>query len=253
MLYVKKISSLDVKNPVLIYGVGGGMGNVAEIVAKQIIEKVDTRKIYEIRSDAVIDRVFSNSDGVLDMIKYEIYTFKSENQDFLLFYGSDQPLDIIGRYELVTRLIRFAKKVGVKEVLSIGGFGVDLEPENPKVYLAGTNKEYIEHILQKLSDKFDVDIYKNGDIAGMSGLLVSFAGFADIPGIIFLAETYPTNQVMGYFAAKKILDIFSDLYGLEIDTTNLAEEGRKLRETIKAGIKSVSESKEKDKSIYYFG
>ncbi|MEM1782660.1 MAG: hypothetical protein QW483_02145, partial [Nanopusillaceae archaeon] len=54
-----------IKKPILIYSLGGGMGNVAKIVGKTIIKRYKAKKIAVIVSKAFPDVSFSNKEGIV--------------------------------------------------------------------------------------------------------------------------------------------------------------------------------------------
>jgi len=257
MLEVITHREIEINEPILIYGVGGGMGNVAKLVGRKIIKTFKAKLYCTYLIDAFPDVVYSDKNGILRVLKLDLYYFNFNNKDFLVFYGNVQPnvqpFDIPVRFELAKVLLSFLKKNNAKLIISIGGYGVEIEPENPKLYFAANNKKILEKLKKILKEDFN--LYTNNNIVGLSGLLVSLARFYKIPAYITLAETYPTANINGYLGAKKVLEVLNKLYDFNIELKDYEEKGKKVREDILKHIKSEKRRKvpEKRKDIYYFG
>jgi len=256
MVYIH-LSKEHIEEPIFIYGVGGGMGNVAKLVGRELIKTYNAKKIGFIISKGYSDVVIANKNGILKMLGLFLYHFNFNNQDFIILYGDLQPnvspIDIPERYEISNQILKLAKKFNTQLIISLGGYGVEIEPESPKVYIAANNKKILEELKEKLGEDFNLYSYSN--IVGLSGLLVAMAKYYSIPAYIMLVETYPTAALYGYFGAKKLLEILSKLYGFQFDLDKYEKKGKKFVDMIKNKLypKEVKQEKEKDKKAYYFG
>lgn len=257
MLEIITHREIEISRPILIYGVGGGMGNVAKLVGRKVIKTFKAKLYRTYLIDAFPDVVHSDKNGILRVLKLDLYHFNFKNKDFLVFYGdvqpNIQPFDVPARFTISKTLLSFLKENNAKLIVSVGGYGVDIEPESPKLYFAANNRKILEKLKKILKDDFNS--YTNSNIVGLSGLLVSLARFYKIPAYITLAETYPTVNINGYLGAKRILETLNRLYDFNIELKDYEEKGKKVRDNILKHIKSAKGKKlsEKRRDIYYFG
>ncbi|MEM4757729.1 MAG: PAC2 family protein [Nanopusillaceae archaeon] len=251
-----------IKKPILIYSLGGGMGNVAKIVGKTIIKRYKAKKVAVIVSKAFPDVSFSNKEGIVfKQYLINLYYFKNKNKNFLVLYGDLQPgiLEDVGisledRYNLTFSILRMIKKLKADHIVSIGGLGLEIEPENPKVFIASNLYFDKNKITKKIKEK--IENFVKNNVVGMSGLFVSLSNYYKIPAYILLVETYYSNQIYGYLGAAKILDLLSKIYNFEVNLDSLIEKGRKIRLEIQKMIseRKVNLENLKDKKMpYYFG
>ncbi|HIP90119.1 MAG TPA: hypothetical protein EYH22_01030 [Candidatus Nanopusillus sp.] len=257
MLEVITHKEIEIYKPILIYGVGGGMGNVAKLVGRKIIKTFKAKLYSTYLIDAFPDIVYSDKKGVLRVLKLDLYYFNFKNRDFLVLYGdvqpNAQPLDVPARFTFSRAFLKFLKENNSKLIISVGGYGIEIEPEDPKLYFAANNKKVLRRLKKILKEDFN--LYTENNIVGLSGLLVSLARFYKIPAFITLAETYPTININGYLGAKKIIESLNKLFGFNIELKDYEEKGKKVRESILKHIKYAKGRKppEKRKDIYYFG
>lgn len=265
----EKIKSL--RDPVLIYGIGGGFGNVAHIVGKTIIKSYPSEKIAKfILYGGYLDSFYVTKKGkILDMFSYYVYNVKLENRDYIVLYGITQPIipenpfstfSISARYKLALEFVKFAKKINVKEMVLVGGFSSqgEIEPEDPKLYIL-YNKYYNNERLKNLDIKWEM--LSNIQMMGVPALMIYLSDIFKIPAISIWAQTYFTPQIKGFLASSKVIDLFNKLYGLNIDNSKLKEKGLKLREKIKNRIEKLRNlqnsafinKKDNDNLSFYFG
>jgi len=258
-MYINEKEIEKVREPYFIYALGGGMGNLAKIVGKSIIEKYKPKRVGYIVSYAFPDISYSNKKGMLKKLYLiKLYHFVFNENSFLILYGDLQPgiMEDVGvslkeRYDLTIKVLRMLKKLRTRLIVSIGGLGLELEPDSPKVFLS-YNKYFDMNILNEKN--IEIEVFKNNNIIGMSGLLVSLADFYKIPAFILLAETYNTNQLDGYIGASKIAEYMNKLFGFDLDTQKLYEKGKELRDKVSKYLKETLEKIQKERKLpEYFG
>jgi len=258
-LYVNKEEIKNIREPYFIYSLGGGMGNVARIVGKSIIERYKPKRVGYIVSYAFPDISYSNKKGLLKKLYLiSLYHFTLDDKNFLVLYGDLQPgiIEDIGaslreRYDLTIKVLRLLKKLKTKLIVSIGGLGLDIEPDSPQVFLS-YNKSFDKRILEEKGIEYN--IFNHNNVVGMAGLFVSLADLYRIPAFILLAETYNTNQIDGYIGASKIAEILNKLFGFDLDTQKLYEKGKELRDKVKEYLKETIEKIQKERRPpEYFG
>ncbi|MEM1634202.1 MAG: PAC2 family protein [Nanopusillaceae archaeon] len=261
-IFINKKLYKKIKKPIFIYALGGGMGNVAKLVGRNLIKRYNAKRVAVIISKAFPDVSFSNKEGILiKQYQISLYHFKNKNRHFLVLYGNLQPgvLEDVGisleeRYNLTFLILKMLKKLRADHIVSIGGLGLEIEPEDPKIFIA-TNKYFDKNkIIKKIKE--NIAEFLNNNVVGMSGLFVSLANYYKIPAYILLVETYYSNQIYGYLGAAKVIDLLSKMYKFDINLEELLEKGRKIRSEIQKLLseKKLSLDHLKDKKIpYYFG
>ncbi|BBL45621.1 hypothetical protein MJ1_0463 [Nanobdella aerobiophila] len=256
----------NMKNAVFLYSIGGGFGNVAKVVGKTMIRSFKSVLVGRILSDFFPDLVYINKKGIVsDNISYKLYNLKVNETDFLILYGDfqvsvleDPGLSLYLRYRFMNKLFKKLKRYDIKEYAILGGSynsNVELEAEDPN-YMFAFNKFYnINNIKEKIGD---INIFKSQSIVGMSGLTLYYSQLYKKPAYALLVQTYPTNQINGYYASSKALEILGKIYNFNIDLTGLREKGKKLKESIEKDISRLKElqenqKKSEERSRYYFG
>ena len=241
------------------------MGNIARIVAKKLIKTFNAKLIGKIITDFFPDFIFIGKDGIIkDNISYKLYKAKVGSYDFVILYGAfqisileDPGFSLYLRYRFTDKLFRKLKNYDIREYAIIGGLGLgnQLEPEDPN-YLIAFNKYYDPN---KLKEKLgEINIFKSQTVIGMSGLMLYYSQIYKKPAYLLLTETYYSNQINGYFASAKALEILGKIYDFQIDVSDLREKGKKIKEELQKDInrlKRIEEERKKEerKREYYFG
>ena len=140
---VKHISKPKITNPVLIEGLPG-IGNVGKIAIDFLIESVKAKKIIEISSHYFPHSVFINEDNLIDLPVISVYHKNINKIDFLFLVGDVQPIDEPSCYDFCDTVLDILKSFKGKEVVTLGGIGLQKIPKKPKVYITGTDKKYIK-------------------------------------------------------------------------------------------------------------
>ncbi|BFI73044.1 hypothetical protein YN1_0310 [Nanoarchaeota archaeon] len=255
----------NISNGIFLYGIGGGMGNISRIVAKKLIKSFNAKLIGRVVTDFFPDFVFIGKDGIIrDNISYKLYKTKIGQYDFIILYGNfqisileDPGFSLYLRYKFTNNLFKKIGKYNIKEYSIIGGLGLgnQLEPEEPN-YLIAFNKYYD---LNKLKEKLgEIKIFKSQTVIGMSGLMLYYSQIYKKPAYLLLVETYYSNQINGYFAAAKALEVLGKIYDFQVDNSDLKEKGKKIKEELQKDInrlKKIEEErkKEENRREYYFG
>src|SRR3989344_445062 len=140
---VEHIAKPILKNPVLIEGLPG-IGNVGKIAMDFLIENVKAKKITNIYSHYFPHSVFINEKNLIDLPVISLYHANINKQDFLFLAGDIQPIDEPSCYEFCDLIMDFVTEHKGKEVITLGGIGLQKIPKKPKVYITGTNKNYVK-------------------------------------------------------------------------------------------------------------
>ena len=247
--YTIKKPKLD--NPILIEGLPG-IGNVGKLAVEHLIDSVKAKKFAEVYSKDFPPQVFINTDGTIKLVNNEIYYHKAKkkNQRDLLFLTGDyQGLSSQGQYELVEKILDICEELGVKEMYTLGGYGLGHEIEKPKVLCATTNKTLVKDM-----KKYGAVFKKNepgGGIVGASGLLLGLGKLRKIKGACFMGET--PGYLVDPKSAKAVLKILMKITNVEVNLTVLEKKAKEI-ETIAEQLREMENmSKDKSEELKYIG
>lgn len=245
---VKKLKNISLRNPVMIEGLPG-MGNVGKIAVDFIIETLEAKKVFEINSYSFANCVFVNDAGLSELPKVEIYYKKLRNHDLFLVSGDVQPIDERGCYEFCDNLLDLFQNQGGKEVVSLGGMGLEEVPKKVHVYCVGSDKKIVNDWKSNGVKPAGGII---GPIIGVSGLLVGLASKRGLKGVTLLVETYGHPTYLGVKEARELLKVLNNKFKLRLDMNALDKEVKAIEKEIKEKLeKIVSLQEEKGKKKEY--
>lgn len=205
-------------NPILIEGLPG-VGNVGKLAAEHLIDELKAEKFAEIYSKHFPPQVFVGDDGVVRQVKNEAYYLKvnTVKNDLILIVGDYQGLTPEGQYELADAFLDLAEKFKVKQIFTLGGYGLGRLVDKPRVLGAATDKELVKE-MKKLGVVFPKGEPGSG-IIGASGLLLGLGVLRGMKGVCLMGET------SGYFvdpkSAQAVLEVLSKILGAKIDLSKL--------------------------------
>ena len=245
--------------PILIEGLPG-IGNVGKVTVDFIIEELKAKKIYDFFSYTFPHSVFVNEENLVELPRIELYfkKFNDKRNDLLLLAGDIQPIDEVSSYEFSEKMVDIAKNFGCKEIITLGGVGLQTVPKNPKVYCTANNKKIIERY------KKCVHLNENlhgivGPIIGVTGLLLGLAEKKKIDAIALLSETFGHPMYLGVKGAKGLLGVLNKKLNLKLNLGKLDKEIEQLESEIrKTGeLSNISKKtilkKIKERDVSYIG
>lgn len=220
---VKKLPKMH--NTVLIEGLPG-IGNVGKVVVDFMVDNLKARKIFDVFSYTFPHSVFVNEQHLVELPRIELYHAKVKQHDLLFLAGDIQPLDEVSCYEFCDKLIELMKKLGGKEVITIGGIGLNKIPKHPKIYCTATSKK----VMQKCNGwNLEKKIYGVvGPIVGVTGILTGLAGKHRMDGLCLLAETFGHPMYLGVSGAREILKMMDKHFKIGLDLKRLDTEIKEL-------------------------
>ena len=239
------------KNPILIEGLPG-IGNVGKLAVEHLIDSVNATKFAELHSKDFPPQVFINTDGTIELVNNEFYYWKPKKRgqrDLILLTGDYQGLSSQGQYELVEKILEIAQEFGVKEIFTLGGYGLGHEIKEPKVLCATTDKQLV-----KTMKKYGAVFKKNepgGGIVGASGLLLGLGKQLGLQGACFMGET--PGYLVDPKSAKAVLKILMQITNVDLNLSAL-EKKAKENEHIAHQLKEMENiSKDKAEELKYIG
>ncbi len=219
---IVEIKKTKLKNGMLVVGLPG-IGNVGRIAAGYLVNFFKTEKIAELYSDHFGNFIWIDPQTSLSqVIKNEFFKVKGARKlkrDMVILIGDMQSMDPQGHYEIAETILAYAKKIGIKEVVTLAGYSIGEKVNKPHV-LAVANSEKIRKKYEKLGIDFNAS-EKIGSIIGAAGLLIGLAKFYKMNGICLLGETHGSPILPDPKASEAVLKTFSKIINFEIDTSDL--------------------------------
>jgi uncharacterized protein len=224
------IEKPKLKNPVLVEGLPG-VGGVGRIALYYIVEKLKAKKFAEMTSSYFFPLVLVSQEHEISTLKLEFFYYRGKNRDMIFVYGDSQPVENQGYFEICERIIEICKEFGVKEVITVGGFGTGIEMETPRVLGALTDKK-----LQKKYEGYGVvfeEKSKIGSIYGISGLLLGLAKMEDMDGCALLGETIGYPILTDPKAAEEVVRILMNMLEVKVDLKEMDKSVKQLEKFLK--------------------
>jgi uncharacterized protein (TIGR00162 family) len=237
-------------NPVFIEGLPG-IGNVGKIAVDFIIDNLKAKKIYNIFSYNLPHSVFIKENSIVELPKIEIYHKKAKNADIILLSGDVQPVSEQGCYSFCSKILEVAANLKCKEIITLGGIGLEKPPEGiPKIYCAANKESIIKDFMKVGVNRKSYGVV--GPIVGVTGVMV---GMSKMPAIALLAETYAHPLYLGIRGARSILKVLEDKHKLGINIEDLDEEIKDVEAEAVKKTKKIQELSKKStgKTLNYIG
>lgn len=247
--YIAKKPKLT--NPLLIEGLPG-IGNVGKLAVEHIIESIKAKKFAELYSMDFPPQVFINSDGTIKLVNNEFYFWKAKKKnqrDLILLTGDYQGLSSRGQYELVESILDLIVEFNVKEMYTLGGYGLGHEIKDPKVLFATTDKHLVKNI-----KSFGAIFKKNepgGGIIGASGLLLGLGKLRGVQGTCFMGET--PGYLVDPKSAKAVLKILRKITNIDFNLAKLEEKAKEIEYIAHQLSEMENVSKDKPDELRYIG
>ncbi len=249
------LKKVKLRKPTMIVGLPG-IGNVGRIAVRYMIEQLKAKKFAELNSPHFVHVVIVDEKSVAHTIKNEFYFYKGKDRDFVFLTGDSQSMTPSGHYEINGMIINFAKSLGVKEIITVGGYNSGAISEVPNV--VGVVND--EKLLNKYKD-VGLDFAGNkiiSTIVGSAGLLIGMARPEGIDGLSIIVETpgFPI-AVADPRAAEAALNVIVKITNLKIDMTKIDKSVKLMEDSIKKTEelqkKILDEMKEDRSSNQYIG
>jgi uncharacterized protein (TIGR00162 family) len=229
----------SLKNPVLLVGLPG-IGNVGKVSVDFMIDELKAEKLYELFSYSFPHSVFVNEDNLVELPSIEIYYKKMKKNDLLFLAGDVQPIDEVSCYEFCEQILDILEGLGGKEIITLGGIGLQSVPKKPKVYCTGNSKKIVNKYTKetKADNKLHGIV---GPIIGVSGLLLGLAEKKKLPAITLLAETFGHPMYLGIKGAREILKILNKKLDIGINIKDMDKEIKELESEMMKRTEELTE------------
>lgn len=249
-------AKVKLKNPLCIVGLPG-IGNIGRIAIGYLVHELKAKKFADLYSPYFFPFVMIHNDMV-HTLRNEFYYYKNpKGRDLILLIGDCQTYDPKGHYEIVGKILEFLKKLGCKEIITVGGFGTGKVSEKPKVFGVVTDSKTVSQY-RRFGVNFKIS-GKIGTIVGASGLLVGLGEIYGMKGTVLLGETTGFPIITDPTAAEAVLEILQKILKIKVDLSRLEEKVKamhdflkKLEEIQKEATKQIQKGK-KPEELRYIG
>lgn len=229
------------KNPLMV-AAWPGMGGVAIVAAKYLREKlgaqecgtIDPHEFFDLSGVLIEDSVVKD----VEFPECKFYACRSGGKnDLIIFIGEAQPL--MKGYAFANMVVEAARKFKVKRLYTFAAAPTHVyHTKRPKVLAVGTKPK-----LTKELKGYDVTLLGQGTISGLNGLLLAVAKERKIEGICLLSEIpIYTTQIANPRSSKAVLQVFSQMSGLEIDLSDLDNWAKETDEEVEERIDHLKRS-----------
>jgi hypothetical protein len=216
--------ALTLKNPYLV-AVWPGMGHVALSAGYYLMAKLGMHALAEFSAHEMFDVEHVEvkrgliRTGRLPRSRIFAWTDPNQVHDLAVFIGEAQPP--IGKLSFCQRLVKYARQLGVERVFTFAAMATNMHPDRPcRVFGAATDEETLQEL-----ERLKLEILEDGHIGGLNGVLLGVAAEQGLHGACLLGEMpHIFAQLPFPKASLAVLDVFSQLAGIELDLAELAEQ-----------------------------
>ena len=233
MTVIKVSERPKLRNPILIEGLPG-VGNIGRVAVGYLISELKAKKFATLYSEWFFPFVMLHDKYRIHLLKNEFYYVKAKKagqRDLILLVGDCQSLSPQGHYEVIEKMLDFVEKLGVKEIITVGGLATG-ELETSKAVIGSVTDEK----LMKKYGKFKIDYSageKVGYIVGAAGLLLGLGKERNMEGICLLGQTSGFPIVTDPKAAEAVLNVMVKMLDLKIDMKELEKKVEEMEDFIK--------------------
>lgn len=253
--FVKQLEKVKLHNPILVEGLPG-IGNVGRVAAGYLASEMKMKKFAELYSPHFLPLVILHDDAVVQLLRCEFFYHRGKERDVVILTGDTQSIDPEGHYEVADAILDFAEDLGVKELITLGGFAEGRQVDQPRIIGAVSDKK----VLKRYAG-YDIDFGKEhqiGTIVGASGLLLGLGQLRGMSGLCLMGETTGLPLMTDPKAADRLLHVLGKMLNVKIELAKLektvAEMEEKIKKTEKIHKRMLSEiSKTKGEDIRYIG
>ena len=212
------------EDPTFVQGLPG-IGNVGKLAAEHLKDELKATKFAEIYSKYFPPQVLVLDDGQIRLVQNELYYVKrGKGKDLIVLVGDYQGLTPDGQYELADFVLRELKKLGVRRLFTLGGYGMGRMVTKPRVLGAATDKALVTEM-----EGHGV-VFARGEpgagIVGASGLLLGLGKLHDMKAVCLMGET------SGYFvdpkSAQAVLEVLTKVLDITVDFAELESRAKQI-------------------------
>ena len=222
------------------------------IMAEELGE-IDPLDFFEPRKVTIQDGLLKN----LEFPTNKFYFRKFGKKDLLLFIGEEQPATESEKpyaagekaYRMANLVLDVALKFGCRKVYTSGAAVTQIHHSlRSRVWAVPNSKDLIDEVKNYKNSILMSEIEERkgqGAIAGLNGLMLGAAQKRGIQSICLMGEIPYYLQTSPWHYPKAsiaVLEVLTDILGIQIDFLPLEELARKADESIDSFLKGIFES-----------
>jgi len=229
---IKILKKFSAKELILVVGLPG-TAYIGKLSVDYLVQQLKAELVAEIYSKHFPPYVIIKEDGLVELLRNELYWFRDEEgRDVIFLTGNSQAFSPEGQYEVADTILDWAISHGVKRIFSVAALVTDKPFESPSVFCTTTSPSLIDDM-----KKYNVEPLDQGIIGGENGLIIGLAKKKNIEGICLLAETHGYQTSAGEFvtdakAAKAALNVLNGILALKINMDPMDKQANQMDELI---------------------
>jgi len=225
------LKEFNPKDFLLISGLPG-IAYIGKLSVEYLVQQLKAEKIAEIYSKFFPPYTLIKKDGVVELLKNELFHFKHDKTDFVFLSGNAQAFSPEGQFEVVEAILKWGITHGLKQIYSIAAYASDKTIKKPRVYGTSTSSGLLDEY-----KKLGVIPLNEGVIIGENGLIMGLAKKQNIEAVCLLGETRgyqtPTGQyLIDAKAAKEVISVLIKSLDLEVNMDPIDKQAKDMDEII---------------------
>ena len=219
---VREAAHVVLREPVLLAGFPG-LGYVGKITVTYMARQLKAKRLAELYSPYFPYHVITTRGGGIRLprAQFKYYQNGNPNGSDLVFCTSDsQAQSLEGQFEVVEKILCYARSLGVKSVISVGGFssrGGGGESE-PKAVCLATGRRILDMLVSAGAEPSPL----GNPIVGLAGVTSGMAKLMGLEAACILGETIGHLPDPG--SAKRVVTVLQRLLGVSLDLEPLDKE-----------------------------
>ena len=240
---------VSLRDPVLIVSVSTSLPQYrilysqARELARFMLSKMEFERLASLYASALPPAFLIRQDGTAGLVATHFYRHSGNKRDIILFAGDSAPVD--EQYEFADAVLSYAKRLGVKEIFSIGPRWTD-QPipalDVPKVYGFATDLLGVQDLMMN-----GVQIIKDEPAPFFASLVVGRAELFGLRGYklaVNHGEPLPHPK-----SVIEFLRVLMKMVGFEVGLAELEEEARHM--PVPAETSPDTQSRQQRDGIYH--
>ncbi len=228
---IKTLKKFTPKEFTLISGLPG-IAYIGKLSVEYLVQQLKAEPVAEIYSKYFPPYTLIKKEGIVELLKNELFQFKDDKKDLAFLSGNAQAFSPEGQFEVVEAVLDWGVSHGLKKIYSIAAFASDKTIKKPIVYGTATNPELLKDF-----KKMGVVPLEEGVIVGENGLIMGLAKKKNIPAVCLLGETRGYQTPSGQYlidakAAKEVIGVLTKFLDLKVNMNPLDKQAKDMDEII---------------------
>ena len=195
-----------------------GLGYVGKITVTYMAKQLGAKRLAELYSPYFPYHVITTRGGGVRLPRAQFRYYQNPKGRDLVFCTSDsQAQSLEGQFEVVERVLDYAKSLGVKTVVTVGGYS-GRGGEQPKAVSIATDKKLLDRVLSAGAEPSPL----GNPIVGLAGVTMGMAKLMGLEAVCILGETI--GHLPDPESAKHVLTVLQRLLSVALDLGPLEKE-----------------------------